>query len=121
MKCQYCNQNDAENTFIVFMMGEEREVHLCGECTEKLRQYHNAMQHAYAQQAGAWQGGEGAKRDLDSAPFPLDAGSEIKARRKLNGLRVRLQEAVTSEQYEEAARLRDEIAYYEKEVYACES
>lgn len=120
MKCQYCNQNDAENTFIVYMMGEQREIHLCGECTERLKQYNEAMQHATAQQGGGWQGAS-APRGVDSDNFPTDAGREVKNRRRINGLRARLEEAVALEQYEEAARLRDEIVTYEKEVYACES
>lgn len=39
-------------------------------------------------------------------------------RRKLAALRVRLNEAAAAENYEEAAKLRDDIAVMEKEVCA---
>lgn len=113
MKCQYCNHNEAEHNFRVLMMGEVHEVHLCSECTHKFQQYYESMQQqpAYA----------GAGRHTTNDNYPSDAGDDIKVRRRLNGLRTRLKEAIELEKYEEAARLRDEIALEEKEVYACES
>ena len=39
-------------------------------------------------------------------------------RRKLNALKARLTEAAEQEDYEEAARLRDDIAVIEREVCA---
>lgn len=118
MKCQYCNHNDAEHTFRIVMMGEMHEVHLCDECTEKFKQYHDAMQYAQTHGPAARSGRPAGESEN---PFPDDAGEGVKIRRKLNGLRNRLAEAVRLEQYEEAARLRDLITLEEKEVYACES
>lgn len=122
MKCQYCNHNEADFTFRVLIMGEERQIHLCKECTQRFKQYHEAVERGMA--GGGYPFGgrpSTGRREVGSSPFPTDAGSEIKARRKLNSLRNRLSEAVANEQYEEAARLRDEIASQEKEVYAYES
>lgn len=114
MKCDYCNHNEAEHTFRALIMGEEREIHLCGECMHKFRQHYESVARQQAMAGGAG-------RDTKRNPFPPDAGEDVRSRRLLGGLKARLQEAIEQEQYEEAARLRDEIAYHEKEVYACES
>lgn len=121
MKCQFCGQNEAEHSFHILVMGEEHEVHLCDECTQKLRQYREAMQGAYAGGGQGFAGpGHSRPRDVGTSPFPAEVDDKIKFRRRLNGLKARLGEAVAAEHYEEAARLRDEIATQEKEVYACE-
>ena len=48
--------------------------------------------------------------------FPETAVSGLIKRRKLAALRIRLTEAAETENYEEAARLRDDIAVMESEV-----
>lgn len=108
MKCQYCHSNEAENTFIVNFGTGEQEVHLCDECTQKAKQYYETMRRAAY--AGALQRAPGG------SDFPEDAGGEIRRKRRLNSLRARLAGAVDQEQYEEAARLRDQIAVVEKDV-----
>lgn len=127
MKCQHCHQNEATLSFVVNWMGIEQEVHICEECAEKWRQYATAAQQ---QQHYAWNqmGGngwmyyqnQGKVRDLGNSPFLHAASNEIKKRRQLNVLRYQLKQAILSEQYEEAARLRDEIGKEEKEVVAYE-
>jgi len=97
-------------------MGEDREIHLCEDCTRRLYQYYR-MAH-YAAQPDVWPPKAHAGHRLGDTPFPEDAGDAVKLRRRLNGLRVQLDEAVAAEHYEAAARLRDEIAEVEKEVYA---
>lgn len=114
MKCQYCNHNEAEQTFRVFMMGEVHEVHLCNECAQRLQQYASVQQ-------GGFGGRPAAQRQPGENPFPHDAGESIKRRRMFASLRTRLQAAVQREDYEEAALLRDELASMEKEVYVYES
>lgn len=113
MKCQHCNDNEATNTFLVNFMGEEREVHLCDECTAKAKQHYEAMR----RQAGypGWGGNVPAR--VRPNPFPLDAGREIRHRRRMNELQSKLREAVNTERYEDAAKLRDEIAGAEKDVF----
>lgn len=119
MTCQYCNHNEADHTFRVLMMGEEHEVHLCSECTNKFREYYEEMQRAGARGPVPFPGRpNGPGRRVGEDTFPADAGREVKLKRELNSLRNRLQEAVATERYEEAARLRDEIALHEKEVFA---
>lgn len=123
MMCQHCNKNEAQNSFVLHMMGVEHEVHLCNECTEKFRQYAYNMHQQYAQnqQAGWWNASVQAKqRALGDNPFPYDAGDDVKNRRRLNALRGKMKEAIEQEAYEEAARLRDEIYRIEKEVYVYE-
>lgn len=118
MKCQYCNHNEAENTFIIRFPGGEQEIHLCEECTQKAKEYYEmARQGSPMGDFPAW-GSDAAQRRTGEAPFPADAGTAIKQRRRLNGLRARMQEAIAAEHYEEAARLRDEISETEKDVYA---
>lgn len=114
MKCQYCNENEAQNTFLVNFPGGQQEVHLCAECTERLRHYYGAMAQA-AQQGGFPGWGGSLPRKVGDSPFPEDAGGEVRKRRLINSLRAQMSQAVTEERYEEAARLRDEIAQAEKE------
>jgi len=47
--------------------------------------------------------------------IPVDAGEDVKRRRELNKLRNEMSTAVKSENFEEAARLRDEIYNLEQE------
>lgn len=115
MRCDYCNENEANNTFIVNFMGEEKEVHLCDECTHKAKQYYEAMRQESKGFPG-W-GGSNVPARRRANPFPLDAGKEIRQRRHLNQLHARLREAVNAERYEDAAKLRDEIAGAEKDVF----
>lgn len=124
MKCQHCHQNEATLSFVVNWMGIEQEVHICEECAIKWRQYAGAAQQRYGwnQIGNGWmylQKTEKA-RDLGSSPFSNAASSDIKKRRQLNVLRYQLEQAILSEQYEEAARLRDEIEKEEKEVVTYE-
>ena len=53
-------------------------------------------------------------RDIGESPFLHAADEEIKKKRRLNALKYQLEQAVQSEEYEEAARLRDEIQQEKK-------
>lgn len=116
MNCQFCNERPAVNSFMFNYMGNEQEIHLCAECTRRLYQYYR-MAH-YAARPDIWPPQEAAGHRPGDTPFPENAGDDVRQRRQLNGLRARLDDAVAAEHYEEAARLRDEIAQLEKEVYA---
>ena len=48
--------------------------------------------------------------------FPKKAGAELLSKRHIENLRQQLTKAVESEEYEDAARLRDEIKRFESEV-----
>lgn len=47
--------------------------------------------------------------EAHTGKVPVRAGEQVKSRKRLQELRMSLQRAVASEQFEEAARLRDEI------------
>lgn len=115
MKCEYCHERQAVNTFLVAYPGGQQEIHLCEDCTKMAHQYYQRAM----QQQGAFAGGSPAasRRKLGSIPFPDNAGAEIQRRRQMNMLRAQLEQAVQNEHYEEAARIRDKIRA-EKDVYA---
>lgn len=114
MKCQHCNENEATNTFLVSFPGGRQEIHLCDDCTRMAQKYYEMARRQNPEMFGA---GQLAKRETGIS-IPEDAGSEVRQRRRLNILRARLARAVKQEHYEEAARLRDEIAAQEKDVVA---
>ena len=60
--------------------------------------------------------GKAGAQTLGERAFPDDAAEDLKKRRRLSLLRARLSEAAGREDYEEAAKLRDDIAVMEKEV-----
>jgi len=115
MKCQYCNQNEAVNTFLISFPGGQQEVHICESCTKLGQRYY---ENARMANPGMFRDNTAAgQRKVGNIPFPDNAGYEIQHRRQLNVLKARLEQAVEKEQYEEAARLRDQIASYENDVY----
>lgn len=125
MKCQHCHEHEATLSFVVNWMGIEQEVHICESCAEKWRQYIIATQqhNAWNQMGGnAWlymQKPEKA-RDLGSSPFLRATSSDLQKRRRLVSLKYQLEQAILAEQYEEAARIRDEIKKEETEVVTYE-
>lgn len=137
MKCYYCGENEAEYRFFINYMGNMGDIRLCGSCMEKihllaapfLQELQNHLQEQPRDQSG-WQqqmpaflrqtGFDPAAfarnqpgRGLGEDSFPLDAGDEFKQRRKLNELRAQMSLAITVEDYEKAACLRDEITQLE--------
>lgn len=122
MKCQHCHQNEAEHTFILNFQGNTQEMHLCSECMHQVHEYYLS---ALNSMPGLFEGvSDFPPRFLPTfshqpqTPFPLDAGGEIRRKRRLNELHSQLEQAIEKEHYEEAARLRDTIAQEEKDVYA---
>lgn len=122
MKCYHCGINEADHRFLVNMMGHNAEVHLCGECLEGFRQYAAHMMQSAKEAAPDFMP-PGLRinpalqfRELGSDNFPTDAGEEIRRRRAVSELRAKLRQAVESEDYEQAARLRDEIQKKEEGV-----
>lgn len=125
MICQHCHKNEASNSFLFYFMGQEYHVHLCDECTGRLRQHIAAAQRQYARSqspfTGWWMTMNGMPTQNDMASrFPEDAGDTIRKRRVLNQLKARLSDTLDREEYEKAAMLRDEIKKAEKEVNNCE-
>lgn len=122
MKCQYCNQNEAESSFIVSdFMNHQHKIHLCNECVNKFTKYISYMgrQHSNgAQLPIGWgiQSSFTARREVGADNFPTDAGESVRQRRRLNELYYQLKNAATKEEYEKAGKLRDEIKKLEKKV-----
>jgi len=110
MKCQYCNKNEAVNTFLITFAGGQQEIHVCESCTELGQRYYEKARMAHP---GMFRDNAAGGRKVGDVSFPDNAGSEIQRRRQMNILRARLEQAIEKEQYEEAARLRDLIAVQE--------
>lgn len=121
MLCQHCQKNEASQAFLVNWFGVEYHIHLCEECIATFWRYASASgyREQFQQLTGYRPGIESPqKQELN---LPARAGAEWILRRKLNALRVQLEEATAEENYEEAARLRDCIASTRQEAHTHES
>ena len=130
MLCQYCNRREAEYRFLYNYNGQASDVRLCKECADRLHaQYLEFMKHMKHYLGGVEAGGPPApvgwetifpesvrKAMADTDRIPADAGEEIRRRRRLGELRAHLEKAVSAEDYENAARLLDEITRTEQKV-----
>ena len=128
MKCENCGRNDATFYYRSNVNGRVSEAHLCEGCASALG-YRTDL-------SGAWDdlfsllprvvGGEdytptftpAARRALHILPSeeeheqPLlsaEEQREVRRERERNALRVALDEALEQEDYEQAAKLRDEL------------
>jgi protein-arginine kinase activator protein McsA len=130
MKCYHCNKNEAEYRFFISFQGHTGEVRLCASCLEELQEYAMGMfrdlQRDWAELLERFEAPNGPEaihgRDGSRAPsfrapieFPdvWDPGEAVRDRRRLNELRVELETALASEDYELAIKLRDEINNHE--------
>lgn len=122
MLCQNCNHNEVDKTFIVNWMGTQYQMSICNECLQQMWRHAESMGHTkmFESIAGWWPGKE-KPRKLGESPFPEQADRAWKTRLYIAALRARLTEAAETENYEEAARLRDRIAAAEREEYFHES
>jgi len=129
MKCEHCGRNDATFYYRSNVNGQVSEAHLCEACAETLG--------FRAGMSDAWEnlfsflpraaGGEGlfapvltpaARRTLRVLPAeeehiePLLSAEEqrsLRRQREKNALEVALRQALEREDYEQAAKLRDEL------------
>ena len=117
MKCLFCNTNEADKIFYTNYMGALYQIPVCEGCLRRMWQQAVAagQAEAFRNYAGRWPGRPEPRR-LGERAFPDQAEEDLKRKRQLAVLKVRLQEAAKKENYEEAARLRDDIATMEKEV-----
>lgn len=120
MLCQHCNTNEAAVHFTVYNGYQRGEVHLCPQCAQQLeRQYRQALDGLSGvgiwqlQEGLPWQGGA---YEPNRADTERSIAEEVgfQHRRQLTELRYRLQQAVDDEDYEAAAKLRDEIKTVKK-------
>lgn len=122
MLCQNCNRREADKIFVINQMGKQYYIHLCRECLEEMWKYADAAgQGEFFKLFSGWWPGKEEPRKLGANPFPAEAEKDLKIKRTLAALHARLCEAAKTENYEEAARLRDRIAAVEKEVCSHES
>ena len=127
MKCQHCGKNEATFYYRSTVNGHTTQYRLCQTCAEELgygqmlRRPRVLEDPFFARPFSLWDGLGG--RMLTEFPAPV-AEEEPKqpesllnekdakdfARQvKRNALQLRLQQAIDSENYEEAARVRDEL------------
>ena len=117
MKCQFCNREKVDRVFYVNWMGTVYQIPVCSDCLNKMwRKASEAGQTDEFKKYTGWWPGKQEPRHLGDRAFPEEAVSGLKKRRKLAALRVRLSEAAALEDYEDAARIRDDIENMEKEV-----
>lgn len=117
MKCQFCNKERVDRIFYINWMGTVYQVPVCENCLRKM--WNQAVSSGKAEEFKnntGWWPGKRDPRHMGDRAFPETAVSGLIKRRKLAALRIRLTEAAETENYEEAAKLRDDIAVIEKEV-----
>lgn len=111
MLCQHCNTNEADYHFVVQENLKLHEVHLCADCASRLYQQYQSYlsgwqmtaQPSWTATAFQW------PRQGEERRMPDSIDEDFSHRRLLTELRTKLQKAVDEEDYETAAKLRDEI------------
>ena len=127
MKCEHCGKNEATFYYKSNINGVVKEVHLCGDCaaelgyTEHLRGAFRPM-HLFSDPFEPFFGSLGAHL-LTEFPSPVEEKvaeqakplvdeneqNKLREQRQRNALQAQLKSAVEAEDYETAARLRDEL------------
>lgn len=142
MKCQHCEKNEATFYMKRTVNGRSMEAHLCHRCAEELgcaaalpRVSRSFFRDPFALLREDWFGGltSGLLTEFPAPGNTLDEARETVQRketdnllgeeerctydlqRRRNALQYQLQSAVAAENYEEAARLRDELRALPKE------
>ncbi len=122
MLCQLCHKNEADQYYLgnwndtIFVAG------ICSDCAENLE--NRASQYGHGDMVRRMIGlypGKVTPRADGSVPFPEEADADLLRKTRLNELRAQLKEAAEREDYQEAARLRDEIERMEQEENCHES
>lgn len=136
MKCQHCGKNEATFYFKSNINGQVTKVHLCQDCAEKLG-YTEQLRDSFRPMNlfsdndffgrtitpfESLFGGLGTRlltefpspmeEEKEPAPADLVSGEEqeqLKRQRKKNALETQLRAAIEAEDFESAARLRDEL------------
>lgn len=127
MKCEHCGKNEATFHFKSNINGTVKEVHLCESCaaelgyTEHLRSAFRPMR-LFSDPFEPLFGSLGThlltefpspvEEKVPEAPKPLVDGieqSKLREQRQRNALQAQLKAAVEAEDYETAAKLRDEL------------
>ena len=114
MKCERCGQREATFYYQSNINGRVTQVHLCPECAAELG-YTRGMSNSFRSfRAPLEEAARAAAGIEDTADTPAglvgrDEAVQLQKERERNALENQLKAAVDSENYEEAARLRDEL------------
>ena len=117
MRCQFCNKERVDRIFYINWMGTVYQVPICADCLQKMwdQAAASGKTEEFKNYTGRWPGNRD-QRHMGDCAFSETAVPGLIKRRKLAALKIRLTEAAETENYEEAAKLRDDIAVIEKEV-----
>ena len=127
MKCEHCGKNEATFYYKSNINGVVKEVHLCADCAAELgyaERLHSSFQpmRLFSDPFEPLFGALGAHL-LTEFPSPVEEKapaqpkplvdeieqSKLRQQRQRNALQAQLKSAIDAEDYETAARLRDEL------------
>ena len=129
MKCEHCGKNDATFYYKSNINGVVKEVHLCQDCavelgyTQHIRSSFRPMRFFSADDFFTPLFGDFGSHLLTEFPAPVEEKvpdqpkplvdeieqNKLREQRQRNALQTQLKNAVAAEDYETAARLRDEL------------
>ncbi len=120
MQCHFCLKDHVDKIFYISSGDALYQLPICNECLQKRWQLAVATGIADVfQRNTGWCPGQPDARHLGEQSFPEAASENLRAERKLKALNYRLEEATKSEHYEEAAKLRDDIAAMKEKGCHC--
>lgn len=137
MKCEHCGRNEATFFYKSSVNGHVSQVHLCADCAQRMG-YTDSLRRSMRPMSlfgedffsrpfsllEPFMGGFGSRMltEFPEPGEPQEAAQEesaglvdknqqeqLRSQRRRNALQEQLKAAVASENYEEAARLRDEL------------
>ena len=132
MRCEHCGRNEATFHYQSTVNGYTEEAHLCQECASALGYREQFAFSLLPSMFGGFGGffGEPRLTPVARRTLPLTSvsdepggvesllgeaeGQALRHERERNSLQVRLKGAVDAEDYEQAARLRDELKQLEE-------
>ena len=131
MKCEKCNEREANFFYSSNINGEITEKHLCHECAESegLMNHEEMFSGLFSMRSpfglldsmwrdDFWNTGlfgrvgtlqRNAIGETRSKSIPDRAGDDLMAKHEIAQLRAKMQKAVEAENFEEAIKIRDEI------------
>ncbi len=122
MLCQMCHKKEADQYYMGNWNGNLFLAGLCSDCAESIGNRASNSGHGdmVRRMTGIYPGKKAPRSDGE-ALFSEKADPEILRKIRLNEMKAQLEEAVGREDYQEAARLRDEINRMEQEENCHES
>ena len=111
MQCHVCKKTHVDHIFYINLADTIYQMPICEDCLQKRWQaaVSSGQAESFKQRIG-WYPGQPKTRQMGDQPFPELAVEGLRTRRKLQALNTQLDKAEKLEHYEEAAKLRDDIA-----------